>query len=204
LKIDKIDKTDSGNVIDFPMDALVRSIAINRRISHSIFLGAGASVSSGMPSAYHCILEWKKAIFVSNNPSLAAEVSEISLSSVQRRIQKWIDQQGAYPKENSTDEYSAFIQACYPLPNDRREYFKGHVASSKPSTGYKLLCLLAAEGLIPSVWTTNFDGLTARAAASTNLTPIEIGIDCQTRIFRPQQSGEIVCVSLHGDYGTTH
>jgi len=192
--------TNNNKDIVLPVDAFIRSIAINNRIAHSIFLGAGASISSGMPSAFHCIWDWKYNLFISNNPSLKQEVSEISLESVKRRIQKWLDIQGIYPKENSPEEYSQYIQACYPLSTDRRQYFNKYVTTSSPSIGYKLICLLATEDLVPSVWTTNFDNLTSKAATLSNLTAIEIGIDSQMRVYRPQQKGEIVCVSLHGDY----
>lgn len=55
-------------------------------------------------------------------------------------------------------------------------------------------------GYINSVWSTNFDGLAARAAAPLSLTPLEIGIDSQHRLKRPPAQGELHCISLHGDY----
>ena len=50
------------------------------------------------------------------------------------------------------------------------------------------------------MWSTNFDGLAARAAASFSLTPLEVGIDSQQRVARQPGHGELLCVSLHGDY----
>ena len=60
--------------------------------------------------------------------------------------------------------------------------------------------LLAQAEIIRSVWTTNFDGLGARAAANFTITPVEVGIDCQVRLPRQPRKGELLCVSLHGDY----
>jgi len=80
-----------------PLDAFVRSISINRDTPHSLFLGAGASVSSGIPSAERCIMEWKGRIFTSANPGLEKEVGHLFLSSVQRRIQTWLDRQAGFP-----------------------------------------------------------------------------------------------------------
>ena len=54
--------------------------------------------------------------------------------------------------------------------------------------------------MIRYVWSTNFDGLPARAAADFDLVPLEIGIDSQTRLQGNPQRGELRCVSLHGDY----
>ena len=66
--------------------------------------------------------------------------------------------------------------------------------------GYRLLAHLAQDGLVRSVWTTNFDRLTVRASADFDLTPIEVGIDCQDRLPRVPSKGELLCISLHGDY----
>ncbi len=66
--------------------------------------------------------------------------------------------------------------------------------------GYHLLCHLAKAEFFRSTWSTNFDGLVARTAGSFQLTPLEIGIDCQKRLARPPNKGEVLCVSLHGDY----
>ncbi|HEV2521707.1 MAG TPA: SIR2 family protein [Candidatus Acidoferrales bacterium] len=40
----------------------------------------------------------------------------------------------------------------------------------------------------------------ARAAANFKLVPVEVGIDSQGRVFRTPGAGELLCVSLHGDY----
>lgn len=165
-----------------------------------LFLGAGASMSSGMPSAGQCIWEWKRDIFLSNNPGLEEQFGELSLPSVQTRIQTWLDHQRCFPPLGHADEYGAYIEACFARAEDRRLYFERWVKQCKPHLGYQLMALMAAEGLIKSVWTTNFDGLAARSATAANVTPIEIGIECQQRLFRAPGERELACVSMHGDY----
>jgi hypothetical protein len=54
--------------------------------------------------------------------------------------------------------------------------------------------------VVKAVWTTNFDALATRAANNVRLTPIEVGTDTQHRIIRPAREGELLCVSMHGDY----
>lgn len=88
----------------------------------------------------------------------------------------------------------------FPITDDRRAYFQEKVRAAQPHIGYRLLCHLAQADLIRSVWSTNFDGLPARAAANFSITPFEIGIDTQSRLARPASAGELLCVSLHGDY----
>ena len=147
-----------------------------------------------------CIWEWKREIFLTNNIGLGAQFSELSLASVRSRIQKWLDRQGIYPSEGATEEYSVYIEACYPIPESRRAYFQEKVRSARPHIGYQLLPLFASRGLLDSVWTTNFDQLTSRSLSNSSITPVEVGIDSQHRISRSYKANELLTVSLHGDY----
>jgi hypothetical protein len=187
------------NIPTLEIDTFVRSIGVNRGSPHALFLGAGASMSSGVPSAEACIWQWKKSIFCTNNPGLEEQVSEISLSAVQDRIDRWLQVNGFSP-DDGQDEYSYFIERCLPIADDRRRFFEPWIRKARPHVGYRLLCLLAEAELFRSIWTTNFDGLVARAAADFDLTPIEVGFDCKERAFRQPERNELVCISLHGDY----
>ena len=133
------------------LDAFIRSVAVRRATAHALFLGAGASVSSGVPSAEACIWEWKRSIFVTKNPGLEAQFSELSLPSVRKRIQKWLDQQGGYPALGSPEEYSFYIQSCYPISGDRRAYFQQKIRAAKPHVGYHMLCHLAQADFLRSM-----------------------------------------------------
>lgn len=193
-------KDSDESTATLSIDAFVRSIGVNKLTSHLLFLGAGASVTSGIPSAQTAVWEWKRRIFLTNHPGLEDQFAELSLEAVREKIQRWLDKQGAYPPSGSPEEYGVFIEACYPIAYDRRAFFQEQVRTARPHVGYRLVCHLAETGLVSSVWTTNFDGLTARAAAAFDLTPVEIGIDSTHRVFRPRRAGELLCISLHGDY----
>lgn len=186
--------------LTLPLDAFVRAIGVDRQASHAVLLGAGASISSGIPSADLCIWEWKRSIFLTNNPGLEKQFSELTLLSVQQRIQRWLDEKGGYPTNASPEEYSYYIEKCFPITQHRRQFFANKIREAQPHVGYKLLCLMAEAEIIKFAWTTNFDGLVAKAAAGFNVTPVEVGIDCQHRAVRQLQRGELLCVSLHGDY----
>ena len=196
---DRVASVDMDDPI-LSLDAFVRSIGVRRTTAHAIFFGAGASVTSGVPCAEACIWEWKRDLFLTNNPGLEDQFAELSLPSVKRRIQQWLDNQGTYPEEGAAGEYGFYIRQCFPLPDDRRAYFQEKVRNAQPHIGYRLLCHLAQADLIRSVWSTNFDGLPARAAASFSLTPLEVGIDTQGRLPRQANKSELLCVSMHGDY----
>lgn len=49
---------------------LIRILKINKQKRHTLFLGAGSSLSSGMPTVATCIGLFKKEIFLSEHPDL--------------------------------------------------------------------------------------------------------------------------------------
>jgi len=190
-----------GDDLVLGLDAFIRSIGINRATQHALLLGAGASISSGVPSAASCIWEWKRAIFLTKNPGLEAQFAELSLPAVRAKIQRWLDSQSIYPANDTPEEYGVYVSACFPIADDRRAFFQEKVRQAIPHIGYRLAIKLAEVGIIQSIWTTNFDGLTTRAAAqSKSISAIEVGIDCQERLPRKPNRNELICVSLHGDY----
>lgn len=187
--------------VTLSLDEFVRSFKVNRGTQYALFLGAGSSISSGVHSAEQCIWDWKRSIFLSRHPGLEKQFGELSLTGVRERIQDWLDGTGEYPCQGDEAEYGTYIKKCYPIEQDRRRYFDGMIRGIQPHFGYRLLCFLAELRMVRTVWTTNFDGLVAKAAAGTNVTTIEVGIDCaQKRLSRQGREGELLCVSLHGDY----
>ena len=172
------------------MDEFLRSLKQNIDTPHSILLGAGASVESGIQSAADCTWEWKKEIFLSRNPGMIGMYGNPKQDNVRRVIQQWIDSQNSFPTENSAEEYSFFVEKAYPIPDDRRKYFQGLITGHEPSLGYHLIAMLAQRNIIKSVWTTNFDGLMAKCAHRyTPLIPIEITAQTSSRIYRGDVAG---------------
>lgn len=183
------------------VDEFVRSINVNKDSPHALFLGAGASLSSGVPSAGKCVGQWKRDIYVTNNPTMKDLVAEQSIVTVQNRIERWLRENGHWPREGE-DDYCFFIERCHKIAEDRRKFFEPWIRKANPHVGYQLLVTLAEAQVFKSVWTTNFDTLVSRAvaAATSDLTAIDVGIDCSDRAFRLPSSKELICVSLHGDY----
>lgn len=105
-----------------------------------------------------------------------------------------------YPQNNSEEEYSFFAEKAYPIDDDRRKYFQHLTENKNPSLGYHLTAMLSEIGWIKSVWTTNFDGLSVKTAHQYKLTPVEVTLESQERIYRADVDKELLCVSLHGDY----
>lgn len=189
-----------ANNIYLDYDAFLRSFKKNIDVPHSFLLGAGSSISSGIQSAYDCIWEWKKDIFLSKNLNSADFYKNYKEEAVRKSIQTWLDNEGWYPALDSAEEYSFYAEKAYPIPDDRRKYFFSLIQGKEPYIGYKLLCIMAEYGIAKAVWTTNFDGLTVRSAHQNKLTPIEITLDNADRIYRNQSALELLSIALHGDY----
>ena len=76
--------------IDF--DAFLRSFKQNKDGSFAFLLGAGASITSGIQSAEDCVWDWKKQIYISNNPSCESFL-DIHTDCCKKNIQMWLDEQ---------------------------------------------------------------------------------------------------------------
>lgn len=181
-------------------EQFIRSVKQNKGVAHSMLLGAGASIESGIPSAYDCIWIWKRDIFTSHNPHFVDKYSNPKNEVTQQVIQKWLDRHGGYPEKDHESEYSFYAEEALPIPGDRRRFFQNLFSGKKGSIGYELICILSEYGMINSVWTTNFDGLTARTASNYNLTTIEVTLESQDRIYRNKANNELIYIALHGDY----
>lgn len=75
------------------LDEFLRSIKQNIDTPHSLLLGAGASIESGIPSAADCIWDWKREIYLSKNPGAIGNFDNSKSEGVRRVIQRWIDAQ---------------------------------------------------------------------------------------------------------------
>lgn len=183
-------------------DALIRSICLRDR-HYMFFLGAGASASSGIPTAAECIWQWKQSLFLTQNGRVDPRMlGSVSLPHVQQRIQRWLDGQGVHPKLWDDAEYAHYVEACFPLSADRQEYFRNLSKRSQPHLGYQLLGLLLESGRIKWVWTTNFDDLVDRGRPAARRRPfLQVGMDSRDRLdVLRRDADDAVEVFLHGDY----
>ncbi len=190
----------TDNKLLMPPDALLRAVEINRDTPHTFFLGAGTSLSAGIPDAETCIWQWKRDVYRSNHPGENGRLRDESLPQTRQTIQQWLDSDGDYPKSGTCAEYGFFAEYCYPIAADRRQYFQRLTEQGEPTVGHHLLCLLAEADIVRAVWTTNFDDLLLRTAATSHVTPVEVNLDAVQRVNRPPRRGELLYVALHGEY----
>ncbi|MBP1644756.1 MAG: hypothetical protein H6Q16_331 [Bacteroidetes bacterium] len=182
-------------------DEFLRAINISKNDSYSLLLGAGCSITSDIPSAEDCIWEWKKTIYKSNNPTVTDWIENHRNPKVQNTIQHWLNNQGDYPERGSAEEYSFYAKKCYPIEGHRRQYFQKISSNKKPSIGYKSIPILAKQGMLDSVWTTNLDELVITACSGSGVQSIEITLDSVQRLTsRSQSRNELPVIKLHGDF----
>jgi NAD-dependent SIR2 family protein deacetylase len=128
-------------------------------------LGAGASASAGIPTAWDMIWEFKQQLYVSQRRVPLNAVSDLSNPAVRNKLQNYVDSSERFPRAGAADEYAALFEAAWPSEIDRRTYIASKVSGAKPSYGHIALATLMRAGLTKVVWTTNFDTLIADACA---------------------------------------
>ncbi len=129
------------------------------------FLGAGASRAAGIKTAGDMIWDFKQRLYRSQRKLPPSAITDIGEPAVQRKLQAHFDAIGGFPAAGSETEYSAYFEATYHSPKDRRAYLDELIARGKPSFGHHALALLMAQDLCRIIWTTNFDRAVEDAAA---------------------------------------
>ena len=168
------------------------------------FLGAGASASAGLPTAMDMIWEFKRLLFISQNPSWRPASLDLSQPSTRNRIDAHIESLGNMPSSGAPDEYATLFEAAYPAKSDRRTFLDAKLAGAKPSYGHIALATLMLHEHTRMVWTTNFDALVADACAkvyvtTSALTTIDLDSPSQIRQSLAVERWPIE-VKLHGDF----
>lgn len=145
----------------------------------TLFLGAGASISSGIKSAGKMIEEWR----ISYSEMHTEETLKSNI---------WYDQ---------SNEYSELFEALYDQPTQRREFIENCIVNSIPSWGYVYLVNLLKNKTFNTIFTTNFDDLINEACYtfSNNLRPVVCAHDSSIKNIR-LTSNRPKIIKLHGDF----
>lgn len=183
-------------------NTFVNSFKIKPNKSMSFLLGAGASVSSNIPSGGQMVWEFKRNLYCAAHNVRTNVYGDLSKESVQKEIQAYFDGQEGYPELWSTQEYSFYFEKCYPLRRDREYYIQDKVRDVKPALGYLCMGELIINEKIDLVSTTNFDDL-----VQAGIHAIDSGISIKTISSAVSNSvgfslyeGFPNIIKLHGDY----
>lgn len=172
---------------------LIRHIKTKEESSpanYSIFLGAGASVTSGIRTAGQLTDEWANELYErfkrekSKSPQLAKSYFE-------KEHPSWY---------NSDNPYSSLFEKKFDLPTQRRRFVEQEVDGKLPSIGYSYLASLVDYNYFNTIFTTNFDDLLNEAFyVFSNKRPIVCAHDSSIRSVSITSKRPKI-VKLHGDY----
>lgn len=125
----------------------------------SILLGAGASVSAGIPLAEtdlpglpSIVTRIKQQTYLTMNPSKAP---------IPEEIDAWFEEEKLLPDSGSL--YSYAFDLVGTTSTEHRNFLKPFFAGKRPTAGHRHIAALMAEGYFACVFTTNFDDLMEEA-----------------------------------------
>ncbi len=168
------------------------------------FLGAGASASAGIITAYSMIWEFKRAIYCSKKRVAIQSCPSLADENFKAKIQAYFDEAGGYPPFDGEAEYSHYFEESYPAEADRRNYINRMIKVGEPSFGHRALAILLKEDKARMVWTTNFDTMIEDAflplhRSSGDLVLADLGEP--SRAVEAMNEGRFpLVVKMHGDF----
>jgi Tfp pilus assembly protein PilF len=157
----------------------------------AFFLGAGCSVSSGIPDAGSLVKEdWLPRLRDRYAPN-------------RKDLHKWAKEEfPRYNPKNAAAHYGAVMARLFPFAQDRQQEVERLCAGCFPGFGYAVVSGLMAlgGGCFNVVLTTNFDDLIADALyLFTESRPLVIPHESLAAYIRPTHTRPLV-VKLHGDH----
>jgi NAD-dependent SIR2 family protein deacetylase len=168
------------------------------------FLGAGASASAGIPTAFNLIWDFKRTLYCSAQKVSINSCPDLGSPVLRAKLQHYFDAAGTFPPENSDEEYSRYFEVAYPDEQDRRRYIDQLVASATPSYGHLALATLLRVDRARIVWTTNFDSTiedaTAKVFGGTSGLITATLDSAQLAMEAINEGRWPLLVKLHGDF----
>lgn len=158
--------------------------------NYSLFLGAGASVTSGIKTAVELVSEWRREVF-----ERVSQSSYIDDNSAKEWLA--INEMDWY---DSSNEYSSLFEKKFDLPAQRRRFVEEQVDKRLPSIGYAYLVELFDRKFFDTVFTTNFDDLINEAFYQLSAErPLLCAHDSSIKGISITSSRPKI-IKLHGDY----
>ncbi len=168
-----------------------------RTADYVLWLGAGASVSSGIPSADDIVTDLLRESHAERTKLLAGTRNPVSRQDVRRWAQ---DNLPWFAARDSKSEYALALENVLKPRGMRNQRLRRLMRHAKPSKGYSLLGLLLKKGLFDTVVSTNFDDLVRVSCAQVLGPPITtVNTSDQFRQLGPH-SEEVRLLRLHGDF----
>jgi NAD-dependent SIR2 family protein deacetylase len=163
---------------------------------YALFLGAGASVSSGIPTVKAMVDRWKRDLFccLDEKPDLLDE----------EEYKKWLTVKYPAWREQHSDaaegEYGTLFGYFHQSAPERQIHIECLMEDKKPTLGYLYLAGLIRARFFNRILTTNFDDLLADALVRYyDLRPMVCAFDSAVAGIRVASQRPKI-IKLHGDF----
>lgn len=133
------------------------------------FLGAGASRTSGLPTAMDIIWDLKRRYYCKEENEEVTR-QEAQIEAVRSRIQSYMLSRG-FPEEWAPEEYTTYFEKIFGSDKERqRKYLSGILSEGQASlsVGNRVLGAFLSSELTRAVFTTNFDSILEKAVAEVS------------------------------------
>jgi hypothetical protein len=180
------------NIID--KQIFLRSIKVQKNNSFDLFLGSGASITSGIPSGRDLVLHFKREILCSQNQINNNAVYDLKIEANRKKIESYF---------NDTDianPYAHYFQQCYPDSDVRQDFLTDIMRDKKPSIGFLCTAALVENNKFNTIWTTNFDDLIEKAINTLNYKSCAIVSPENAASVSNYRDDIPQVVKLHGDF----
>jgi hypothetical protein len=177
-------------------DTFLRSFKVLSNQSFDLLLGAGASISSGIPSGSDLVWHFKREILSSSGKINGKKFQDLKVEANKKVIQSYFNEEDA----KVVNQYSYYFEKCYPDPLVRQEFLTSLVRDKKPSIGFMCLSAMIEQQKINTVWKTNFDDLIEKAITGLNYKSCQIVSPDNASTVQHFKTDIPTVVKLHGDF----
>jgi tetratricopeptide (TPR) repeat protein len=168
-----------------PEDAVVRLVTQADAREFAVFLGAGASRSSGVPVASEMVAEWRARAYHEQGQTTSP-------------LDEWLKHQSWHQDEGT--EYSNLFEFLYPNARARQKYVETKIENAFPNWGYVYLANIIQSGHFNLIFTTNFDDLVAEALTRfLRYNPVICAAESDVETINTSTARAKI-IKLHGDY----
>ncbi|MFZ3551730.1 SIR2 family protein [Streptomyces sp. 4.24] len=160
--------------------------------AYAVLLGAGASVASGMPSAWDV------------QQNLIERLAAAGGDTETGNLETWYEQRfGCKPS------YDGLLNSLTSTPYERQAllnpFFEPDTQEleegrKRPTPAHRALARLVASGMVRIILTTNFDRLTETALREAGIEPTVVSHPDDITGLAPLHTLKALVVHLHGDY----
>src|SRR5436309_11819786 len=166
-----------------------------------LFLGAGSSISSGIPTAEQLCSRWQRRVFLDccHQTTWHPRFQEAFIKWRECEYPEWKEAwQGGYGRQPG--DYALLFSYTCPAADARQGFIENICSGCEPGPGYIYLTSLTLAGYFQTFLTTNFDDLIHDALFRYGgIKPLVCAFGSQVSSIRPQSPRPKI-VKLHGDF----